>query len=304
MKKRESGDKMDRVVKKAIIPAAGLGTRFLPATKSMPKEMLPIVDVPSIQYIVEEAVKSGIEEILIITNPYKKCIEDHFDKTFELEERLNRSGKTKELEMIHKISEMADLFFVRQKEPKGLGHAILCTKAFVGNEPFAVMLGDDVVVNREEEPAMKQLIRQYELTGSSILGVQEVPLEETGKYGIVKTSDKVGEGLYALEDMVEKPKENPPGNLAVMGRYILSPAIFEHLKEQKPGALGEIQLTDAIASLMREEKVYAYQFTGKRYDIGDKIGYLKAILDFALERESLRQPLLDYIYELAEKNKE
>ena len=198
---------MDRVVKKAIIPAAGLGTRFLPATKSMPKEMLPIVDVPSIQYIVEEAVKSGIEEILIITNPYKKCIEDHFDKTFELEERLNRSGKTKELEMIHKISEMADLFFVRQKEPKGLGHAILCTKAFVGNEPFAVMLGDDVVVNREEEPAMKQLIRQYELTGSSILGVQEVVMEDTGKYGIVKTGDKVKDGLYALEDIVEKQRK-------------------------------------------------------------------------------------------------
>lgn len=295
---------MKQSVKKAIIPAAGLGTRFLPATKSMPKEMLPIVDVPSIQYIVEEAVKSGIEEILIITNPYKKCIEDHFDKTFELEERLSRSGKLKELEMIHEISEMVDLFFVRQKEPKGLGHAVLCAKAFVGNEPFAVMLGDDVVANKEGKPAIKQLMEQYEVTGSSILGVQAVPMEETGKYGIVKTGSMVTEGLYELEDMIEKPKINPPGNLAVLGRYILTPGIFEHLKDQEPGALGEIQLTDAIVKLMKEEKVHAYQFQGTRYDIGDKVGYLKAILDFALERESLRKPLMDYICELAQRNKE
>ena len=295
---------MKQSVKKAIIPAAGLGTRFLPATKSMPKEMLPIVDVPSIQYIVEEAVKSGIKEILIITNPYKKCIEDHFDKTFELEERLSRSGKLKELEMIHEISEMVDLFFVRQKEPKGLGHAVLCAKAFVGNEPFAVMLGDDVVANKEGKPAIKQLMEQYEVTGSSILGVQAVPMEETGKYGIVKTSSMIAEGLYELEDMIEKPKINPPGNLAVLGRYILTPGIFEHLKDQQPGALGEIQLTDAIVSLMKKEKVHGYQFKGTRYDIGDKVGYLKAILDFALERESLRKPLMDYICELAQRNKE
>lgn len=295
---------MKQIVKKAIIPAAGLGTRFLPATKSMPKEMLPIVDVPSIQYIVEEAVKSGIKEILIITNPYKKCIEDHFDKTFELEERLSRSGKLKELEMIHEISEMVDLFFVRQKEPKGLGHAVLCAKAFVGNEPFAVMLGDDVVANKEGKPAIKQLMEQYEVTGSSILGVQAVPMEETGKYGIVKTGSMIAEGLYELEDMIEKPKINPPGNLAVLGRYILTPGIFEHLKDQKPGALGEIQLTDAIVSLMKKEKVHGYQFQGTRYDIGDKVGYLKAILDFALERESLRKPLMDYICELAQRNKE
>lgn len=295
---------MKQIVKKAIIPAAGLGTRFLPATKSMPKEMLPIVDVPSIQYIVEEAVKSGIKEILIITNPYKKCIEDHFDKTFELEERLSRSGKLKELEMIHEISEMVDLFFVRQKEPKGLGHAVLCAKAFVGNEPFAVMLGDDVVANKEGKPAIKQLMEQYEVTGSSILGVQAVPMEETGKYGIVKTGSMIAEGLYELEDMIEKPKINPPGNLAVLGRYILTPGIFEHLKDQKPGALGEIQLTDAIVKLMKEEKVHGYQFQGTRYDIGDKVGYLKAILDFALERESLRKPLMDYICELAQRNKE
>lgn len=295
---------MKQSVKKAIIPAAGLGTRFLPATKSMPKEMLPIVDVPSIQYIVEEAVKSGIKEILIITNPYKKCIEDHFDKTFELEERLSRSGKLKELEMIHEISEMVDLFFVRQKEPKGLGHAVLCAKAFVGNEPFAVMLGDDVVANKEGKPAIKQLMEQYEVTGSSILGVQAVPMEETGKYGIVKTSSMIAEGLYELEDMIEKPKINPPGNLAVLGRYILTPGIFEHLKDQEPGALGEIQLTDAIVKLMKQEKVHGYQFKGTRYDIGDKVGYLKAILDFALERESLRKPLMDYICELAQRNKE
>lgn len=289
---------MNQTVKKAIIPAAGLGTRFLPATKSMPKEMLPIVDVPSIQYIVEEAVESGIKEILIITNPYKKCIEDHFDKTFELEERLSRSGKTEELEMIHKISEMVDLFFVRQKEPKGLGHAILCAKAFVGNEPFAVMLGDDVVANKTGKPAIKQLMEQYELTGSSILGVQEVPMEETKKYGIVQTNQMIKEGLYDLDNIIEKPKLNPPGNLAVMGRYVLSPGIFEHLSRQQPGALGEIQLTDAIAELMKKEKVYAYQFKGKRYDIGDKLGYLKAILDFALERDSLREALLGYIQEL------
>ena len=295
---------MKQSVKKAIIPAAGLGTRFLPATKSMPKEMLPIVDVPSIQYIVEEAVKSGIKEILIITNPYKKCIEDHFDKTFELEERLSRSGKLKELEMIHEISEMVDLFFVRQKEPKGLGHAVLCAKAFVGNEPFAVMLGDDVVAHKDGKPAIKQLMEQYEVTGSSILGVQAVPMEETGKYGIVKTSSMIAEGLYELEDMIEKPKINPPGNLAVLGRYILTPGIFEHLKDQEPGALGEIQLTDAIVSLMKKEKVHGYQFKGTRYDIGDKVGYLKAILDFALERESLRKPLMDYICELAQRNKE
>ena len=295
---------MKQSVKKAIIPAAGLGTRFLPATKSMPKEMLPIVDVPSIQYIVEEAVKSGIKEILIITNPYKKCIEDHFDKTFELEERLSRSGKLKELEMIHEISEMVDLFFVRQKEPKGLGHAVLCAKAFVGNEPFAVMLGDDVVAHKDGKPAIKQLMEQYEVTGSSILGVQAVPIEDTGKYGIVKTGSMVTEGLYELEDMIEKPKINPPGNLAVLGRYILTPGIFEHLKDQEPGALGEIQLTDAIVKLMKQEKVHGYQFQGTRYDIGDKVGYLKAILDFALERESLRKPLMDYICELAQRNKE
>lgn len=294
---------MKQIVKKAIIPAAGLGTRFLPATKSMPKEMLPIVDVPSIQYIVEEAVNSGIKEILIITNPYKKCIEDHFDKTFELEERLNRSGKIKELEMIHEISEMADLFFVRQKEPKGLGHAVLCAKAFVGNEPFAVMLGDDVVVNKGGKPAIKQLMEQYEMTGSSILGVQEVPWEDTSKYGIVKAGSRIQEGLYDLEGMIEKPKTNPPGNLAVMGRYILNPGIFEYLKNQEPGALGEIQLTDAITGLMKEEKVYGFQFKGTRYDIGDKVGYLKAILDFALERENLREPLMEYICELAQKNK-
>lgn len=289
-------------VRKAVIPAAGLGTRFLPATKAMPKEMLPIVDTPTVQYIVEEAVKSGIEEILIITNSNKHCMENHFDKNYELEARLTESGKMAEVEMINDIAKMANIYYVRQKEPKGLGHAILCAKSFIGDEPFAILLGDDIVVNKDGDPALKQLIDVYYKKNASVVGVQTVPDKDVHKYGIVDPdkSTKANGRLSKLSGMVEKPKlEDAPSNLAVLGRYVLTPAIFDYLESQTTGAGGEIQLTDAIKRLMDAQAVYAYDFEGYRYDAGDKFGFIQATIDFALDRPELRPQLIEYIKKLA-----
>lgn len=286
-------------VRKAIIPAAGLGTRFLPATKSLAKEMLPIIDIPTIQYIVEEATKSGIEEILIITNGSKHIMENHFDVNFELETRLRASNKIKEAEQIREIANMANVYYVRQKEPKGLGHAVSCAKAFVGDEPFAVLLGDDLIVNKGGDPVLKQLIDSYEKTGSSVVGVQEVERKNVSKYGVVKPVKQDGR-LIQISDFVEKPAvEVAPSNYAVLGRYVLTPAIFEILEKQTPGKGGEIQLTDAIRTLMDKENVYAYDFQGFRYDVGDKFGFVRATIDFALERDDLKENTAQYIKEIA-----
>jgi UTP--glucose-1-phosphate uridylyltransferase len=280
-------------VKKAIIPAAGLGTRFLPATKAMPKEMLPIVDKPTIQYIIEEAIESGIEDIIIVTGKGKRAIEDHFDHSFELEQNLFDKGKFELLDEVQKASKMVDIHYIRQKEPKGLGHAIWCARKFIGNEPFAVLLGDDIV--KAEKPCLKQMMEQYERYNASILGVQTVPNHEVSRYGIVDGSC-IGERFYSVNSLVEKPKqEEAPSNLAIMGRYILNPRIFEILSNQKPGAGGEIQLTDAIAVLNEYEAVYAYDFDGTRYDVGEKFGFIQTTIEFALQREDLRGQLLDYL---------
>ena len=291
-------------IKKAVIPAAGLGTRFLPVTKAVPKEMLPLVDTPTIQYIVEEAVQSGIEEILIITNSYKHCMENHFDRSYELEEHLAKAGKNTELKMMSDISSLANIYYVRQKEPRGLGHAVLCARSFIGDEPFAVLLGDDVVVNHGGKPALEQLIESYQETGASIVGVQSVPEDQVNKYGIVapsKSHKPVGRRVK-LTDMVEKPAiDNAPSNLAVLGRYVLTPQIFTFLSSQRPGAGGEIQLTDAITRLMDLQAVYAYDFEGIRYDVGDKFGFIKATIDFALERDNLKDQVTTYIKELAQR---
>lgn len=291
-------------VRKAVIPAAGLGTRFLPATKALAKEMLPIVDTPTIQYIIEEAVKSGIEEILIITNSNKHSMENHFDKSYELEERLKASGKDKEVKMINDIANLANIYYIRQKEPKGLGHAILCAKSFIGDEPFAILLGDDVVVNKQSKPALLQLIDAYQQVHASVVGVQTVPLEAVHKYGIVQpsASHPANGRLVKLTDMVEKPKqEDAPSQLAVLGRYVLTPEIFELLETQGTGAGGEIQLTDAIKRLMDRQAVYAYDFEGVRYDVGDKFGFIKATIDFALDREDLKNQVEEYITNLVNK---
>ncbi|MDT8716512.1 UTP--glucose-1-phosphate uridylyltransferase GalU [Clostridium sp. 19966] len=280
-------------VKKAVIPAAGLGTRFLPATKAQPKEMLPIVDKPTIQYIIEEAVNSGIEEILIITGRNKRAIEDHFDKSVELEQELENHSKDAMLSMIKDISNMANIYYIRQKEPKGLGHAINCARTFVGNEPFAVMLGDDVVDS--EEPCLKQLIDCYNEYKTTILGVQDVPQHDVSKYGIIKAMN-IEDRVYKVKDMVEKPKpEEAPSNIAILGRYIITPNIFDVLDNTKPGKGGEIQLTDALKSLMNSEAMYAYNFKGRRYDVGDKLGFLEANIEYALKREELRAGFEDYL---------
>ena len=284
---------MKKRVRKAIIPAAGLGTRFLPATKSQPKEMLPIVDKPTLQYIIEEAVNSGIEEILVVTGRSKKSIEDHFDRSVELELELDQKGKTQMLEMVKEISNMVDIHFIRQKEPKGLGHAIYCAKSFVGDEPFAVLLGDDIVDNGV--PCLAQLIKTYNEYNTSILGVQEVARENTDKYGILDVKN-IEDRVYKVNDMVEKPKvEDAPSNIAILGRYIITPAIFEILGNQKPGKGGEIQLTDALKTLGKHEAIYAYEFEGRRYDVGDKLGFLEATIDFALKRDNLKDELMEYM---------
>lgn len=282
-------------IRKAIIPAAGYGTRFLHATKSMPKEMLPIIDKPTIQYIVEEAVKAGIEDILIITNSQKSSIENHFDRSWELEGFLKYKGKEEELKLVKDISSIANIYSVRQKEQRGLGHAILCAKAFVKDEPFAVLLGDDIVDN-DSNPAIGQLIGFFNEVGSSIVGVQEVKRSEVSKYGIIDPKGKLEKSSVEIKGMVEKPKESDaPSNYAVLGRYILTPKIFDLLETQKEGVGGEIQLTDAIKRLIEFEKVYAYEFSGKRYDVGNKIGFLVATIDFALKRDDLKEDMEDIL---------
>ncbi len=289
-------------VRKAVIPAAGLGTRFLPATKAQPKEMLPIVDKPTLQFIIEEAVDSGIEEILIITGRNKSSIENHFDKSVELEMELERAGKHDMLEEVRKISDMVNIHYIRQKEPRGLGHAIHCAKSFIANEPFAVLLGDDVV--HSEKPCLKQMIEIYDEYKTTILGVQKVPNQDVSKYGIVDGM-YIEDRIYKVNNLVEKPSvQDAPSNIAILGRYIINPAIFEAIEETKPGKKGEIQLTDALNILSNREAMYAYVFEGKRYDVGDKQGFLEATVEFALRREDLRGEFLSYLEKVLETEKE
>ena len=284
-------------VTKAVIPAAGLGTRFLPATKACPKEMLPIVDKPTIQYIIEEALASGIKDILIITGHNKRSIEDHFDYNPELELNLREHGKDELLAMVKKIGDI-NLHYIRQKEPKGLGHAILCAKSFVGDEPFAVLLGDDVVYN-EEKPCLQQLLDVYNATGASVLGCQIVPQEKVSSYGIVASEATEDARIFKVNDMVEKPAvEEAPSRLAVLGRYVITPEIFAILEQTAPGRGGEIQLTDALKVLAKEQAMYAYDFVGRRYDVGDKQGYLEATVEYALRRPELREKFLCYLQEI------
>lgn len=286
-------------IKKAIIPAAGLGTRFLPATKAQPKEMLPIVDKPTIQYIVEEAVASGIEDIIIVTGRTKKAIEDHFDKSVELEMELEKKGNEELLEIARSVSQIANIYYIRQKEPKGLGHAVLTARTFIGNEPFAVLLGDDVIDS--EKPALKQMIDIYDKYQSSVLGVQTVDRKDVNKYGIVD-GVQLEDRVYEVRDMVEKPSiDVAPSNVAVLGRYIITPQIFDFLEKQEVGAGGEIQLTDALNKLAKVEKMYAYDFIGRRYDVGNKMGFLQATVEFALKRSELREEFKAYLKTITEK---
>ena len=289
---------MTKRVRKAIIPAAGLGTRFLPATKAQPKEMLPIVDKPTLQYIIEEAVASGIEEILIITGRNKKSIEDHFDRSVELELELESKDKHDLLEEVRNISDMANIHYIRQKQPKGLGHAILCAKSFVGDEPFAVLLGDDIVVS--DTPAISQLIGIHNAFDGPVLGVQEVADSEVHKYGIIQSAQEyfgdTHRSVRRVIGMIEKPNlENAPSNLAVLGRYILTPDIFDILEETEPGVGDEIQLTDAIRVLASNRSIYSCNFSGTRYDVGDKLGYLKATVDSALSNDKLGTEFREYL---------
>lgn len=283
-------------IRKAIIPAAGLGTRFLPATKAQPKEMLPIVDKPTIQYIVEEAVASGIEDIIIVTGRTKKAIEDHFDKSVELEMELEKKQSKKLLEIARSVSQIANIYYIRQKEPKGLGHAVLTAKTFVGNEPFAVLLGDDVIDS--EKPALKQMIEVYEKYNASVLGVQTVERKDVNKYGIVD-GVQLDSRIYEVKNMVEKPPiDEAPTNVAVLGRYIVTPRIFDYLEKQEIGTGGEIQLTDALNKLAKEEPMYAYDFIGHRYDVGNKMGFLQATVEFALKRPELNEEFKAYLKEI------
>lgn len=291
-------------IRKAVIPAAGLGTRVLPATKAQPKEMLTVVDTPSIQYIVEELVKSGIEDITIITGRNKYSLEDHFDYSYELEDTLEKKGKEDLLKEIRKISEMANIYFIRQGTPKGLGHAILAAKHHIGDEPFVVVLGDDIVYSKE--PVIKQMLEvRREFAGGSIIGVQEVPKEDVNKYGIVKPGKIFNEKTVKIDDFIEKPEmENAPSNLACLGRYILEPQIFDYLEKTPVGKGGEIQLTDAILAMINNgDKVLAYTFEGKRYDIGNKLGLLKANIEFGLRHDEIKEELREYLINLCEELK-
>ena len=284
-------------VRKAIIPAAGLGTRFLPATKAMPKEMLPIVDKPTIQYIVEEAVKSGIEDIIIVTGKTKRSIEDHFDNAFELEQNLLEKKKYELLEKVQASSKI-NIHYIRQKEPKGLGHAVWCARKFIGNEPFAVLLGDDIV--QAKTPCLRQLMDEYEKTLSSVIGVQTVPESETHRYGIIDPLEQEGR-RYQVRNFVEKPAQGTaPSNLAIMGRYILTPEIFMFLEQQHVGAGGEIQLTDAIQSLNEIQRVFAYDFEGKRYDVGEKLGFVQTTIEMALQHPELRDDMVAMMKKILE----
>lgn len=285
-------------VRKAIIPAAGLGTRFLPATKAMPKEMLPIIDKPTIQYIVEEAIESGIEDIIIVTGKGKRSIEDHFDNAFELETNLIEKHKFDLLEKVQASSKV-EIHYIRQKEPKGLGHAVWCARKFIGNEPFAVLLGDDIV--QAETPCLKQLMNEYDKTLSSVIGVQTVPEEETHRYGIIDPGPHTGR-CYEVNNFVEKPKEGEaPSNLAIMGRYVFTPEIFMFLEKQEQGAGGEIQLTDAIQKLNTIQRVFAYDFEGKRYDVGEKIGFIQTTIEFALKDPALKDQVIELLENLTKK---
>lgn len=285
-------------IRKAIIPAAGLGTRFLPATKAMPKEMLPIVDKPTIQYIIEEAVASGIEDIIIVTGKGKRAIEDHFDYSFELEHNLIEKKKWELLNEVRKSSEMADIHYIRQKEPKGLGHAIWCARKFIGDEPFAVLLGDDIV--EADVPCLKQMIDIYDTYQSSIVGVQPVEWDEVSRYGIVDAT-RVKDRVYQADALIEKPKPaNAPSNLAIMGRYILTPDVFQLLEEQTEGVNGEIQLTDALSRLSEQEQILAYHFDGIRHDVGEKLGFIRTTIHYALQNDELKGDLLKYIREVLE----
>lgn len=280
-------------VRKAIIPAAGLGTRFLPATKAQPKEMLPIVDKPTIQYIIEEAVASGVEDIIIVTGRSKRSIEDHFDRSIELELELEKGNKEDYLEMVKEIADMANIYYIRQKQPRGLGHAVLVAKQFIGNEPFAVLLGDDVVVSKQ--PCLGQMLKQFDKYQASILGVQTVEREVVSKYGII-AGNQVEDRVYKVADMVEKPRvEEAPSQVAVLGRYIITPEIFDYLETQEAGCGGEIQLTDALKRLAKDQEMYAYDFKGHRYDVGSKMGFLQANIEFALRRSELRDELKEYL---------
>ncbi|MCQ2559898.1 MAG: UTP--glucose-1-phosphate uridylyltransferase GalU [Clostridia bacterium] len=280
-------------IKKAIIPAAGLGSRFLPVTKTIPKEMLPIVNKPTIQYIVEEAVSSGIEEILIISGRNKTAILDHFDRHPYLENYLQKKGQTEAWEALVQTGELANIISVRQKEPKGLGHAVACAKSFVGSEPFAVLLGDDLIDS--STPCLKQLMDVFDEKKASILGIKSVPQNQVSKYGIINPKSQK-DNLFELQDLLEKPQpEEAPSNLAIMGRYILTPAIFAILAETSPGVGGEIQLTDALKTLLQQEPVFGLAFTGKRYDVGNKLGYLQANLDFALQCPDIEADLRAYL---------
>jgi len=282
-------------VKKAVFPVAGLGTRFLPATKSSPKEMLPLIDKPLVQYVVEEAVASGIEQILFVTGRGKRAIEDHFDISIELEWHLEEKGKQQTLKTVREIADMLDIFYVRQKKALGLGHAILCAKDFVGNEPFAVLLGDDIIDS--ECPCLRQLLDVYEERGGSVLALEKVPMENISSYGCVKAK-RLSEQVFQVEDMVEKPKrEEAPSDMAIIGRYVLTPRIFGILERQEPGQGGEIQLTDAIHKLSKEEAVFGCLFEGLRHDCGDKLGFLKATVDMALKREEFREEFERYLHQ-------
>jgi UTP--glucose-1-phosphate uridylyltransferase len=282
-------------IKKAIIPAAGLGTRILPATKAQPKEMLPIVDKPAIQYIVEEAVKAGIENILIVTGRNKKSIEDHFDKSIELEQALLEKGKLDLLSEIQHISHMANIHFIRQQEPLGLGHAILCAQPFVGNDPFAVLLGDDIMVSQSPVSPLMEMIQLFEKYHKQVVGVQAVPQADVSKYGIIAPFSEIN-GVYEVGDLIEKPSpQKAPSNIAIMGRYILKPSIFQILETIEKGAGDEYQLTDALRKVCRIEGLLALELNGERFDIGDKFGYLKAIVELSLQREELQYILLEYL---------
>lgn len=283
-------------IKKAIIPAAGLGTRFLPATKALPKEMLPIVDKPAIQYIVEEAIDSGIEDIIIVTGRHKRAIEDHFDKSVELEMMLEENGKNELLKIVQTVSNLVDVHYIRQKQPLGLGHAVYCARKFIGNEPFALLLGDDIIDSTP--PVLRQMIDLYNEAKTSIIAVQEVPRDEVNRYGIISPAEKAGPLDY-IEDLIEKPDiEHAPSNLAVIGRYIIEPEIFGILEKQPPGRGNEIQLTDALRVLNRNHRMVAYKQTGRRYDTGDKLGYIEATIEFALKRPDLAPQLKAYLKQL------
>ncbi|URT73356.1 UTP--glucose-1-phosphate uridylyltransferase GalU [Cytobacillus firmus] len=289
-------------VRKAVIPAAGLGTRLLPLTKALPKEMLPIIDKPTIQYIIEEAVESGIKDIIIVTGKEKKAIEDHFDSSFLLEETLSKKGKLEELREIRKISQLANIHYIRQSEPNGLGHAIWCARKFIGNEPFAVLLGDTLV--EEKKSCLKDMMELYDKCQNSIIGIKCVDKTDVHKYGIVDVEKENGP-VYNIQSLIEKPsQEQAPSNLAIFGRYILTPKIFNLLENQEPGVGNEIQLTDAISALLKYEPVYAHVFNGKSYDIGDKLGYLKTIIEFALQREDLEKEVLYFLRGIVAKRSE